>query len=110
MSFLETSSSVSVALGFIQAHMCVPPQYTGCVTLIVLSNKVKMGKDHTIYATTPGFVRFYKEPLGSGERKYVGVVLKRDEKLPRNEALHGRSRYSHLVNLTELLKQSVISS
>ncbi|KAI0705865.1 ribosomal L27 protein-domain-containing protein [Cytidiella melzeri] len=71
---------------------------------------VKMGKDHTLYATVPGFVRFYKKPLRSGERKYVGVVLNRGEKLPRDEASHGRSRYSHLVNLTELSKEDVVSS
>ncbi len=69
-----------------------------------------MGKDHTIYATVPGFVRYYKEARGSSERKYVGVVPNREEKLPRDEAAHGRSRYSHLVNLTELAKEDAALS
>lgn len=60
---------------------------------------VKMGRDHTIYATAPGFVRFYKEKWMSGERKFVGVVLDRGEKLPRDEVALGRSRYCGLVNL-----------
>ncbi|KAI6028460.1 ribosomal L27 protein-domain-containing protein [Pisolithus orientalis] len=60
---------------------------------------VKMGRDHTIYATAPGFVRFYKEKWMSSDRKFVGVVLDRGEKLPRDEAVLGRSRYCGLVNL-----------
>lgn len=60
---------------------------------------VKMGRDHTIYAIAPGFVRFYREKHMRGERKYVGVVLNRGEILPRNEAELGRSRYFGLVNL-----------
>jgi len=58
-----------------------------------------MGRDHTIYALVPGYVRFYKEKYMRGERKYVGVVLNRGEKLPRDEAVHGRSRYFGFVDL-----------
>jgi large subunit ribosomal protein L27 len=61
-----------------------------------------MGRDHTIYATVPGFVRFYKEPGLRKDRRFVGVVLHRGEKLPRDEAVLGRSRYTHIVNLNEL--------
>lgn len=61
-----------------------------------------MGRDHTIYAMVPGYVRFYKIPGMRKDRKYVGVVLNRGEKLPRDEAALGRSRYTHLVNLNEL--------
>ncbi|KDR73645.1 hypothetical protein GALMADRAFT_228090 [Galerina marginata CBS 339.88] len=59
---------------------------------------VKMGRDHTIYATVPGFVRFYKEKHMRGERSFVGVVLERGDKLPRDEAARGRSRFFGLVN------------
>ncbi|KIP12279.1 hypothetical protein PHLGIDRAFT_27426 [Phlebiopsis gigantea 11061_1 CR5-6] len=68
---------------------------------------VKMGRDHTIYAMVPGFVRFYQHPGLRKDRKYVGVVLNRGEKLPRNEATTGRSRYTHLVNLKEVAQQEV---
>ena len=61
-----------------------------------------MGRDHTIYATVPGFVRFYKEPGLRKDRRFVGVVLNRGEKLPRDEDVQGRSRYTHLVNLKEV--------
>lgn len=58
-----------------------------------------MGVDHTIYAVAPGYVRFYKEKWMRGERKFVGVVQNRGEKLPRDEAALGRSRHLPLVNV-----------
>lgn len=61
-----------------------------------------MGRDHTIYAIVPGFVRFYREKWMRGERKYVGVVLERGDRLPRDEACHGRSRYCNLVDRNSL--------
>lgn len=61
--------------------------------------QVKMGRDHTIYAVAPGFVRFYKEKHLRGYRKFVGVVLERGEKLPRDEFSLGRSRYCGLVDV-----------
>ncbi|KAJ7271945.1 ribosomal L27 protein-domain-containing protein [Mycena haematopus] len=60
---------------------------------------VKMGRDHTIYAMTPGYVRFYKEKWMRGQRSFVGLVMNRGEVLPRDEAARGRSRYCGLVNL-----------
>jgi large subunit ribosomal protein L27 len=56
-----------------------------------------MGKDHTIYALAPGFVRFYKKKHMNGERKFVGVVLERGDVLPRDEEARGRSRYFRFV-------------
>jgi large subunit ribosomal protein L27 len=60
---------------------------------------VGIGRDHTIYALVPGFVRFYKQKWLRGERKFVGVVLQRGEKLPRDEVALGRDRYFGLVDL-----------
>lgn len=57
-----------------------------------------MGRDHTLYATAPGVVRFYKEKWMRGERRFVGIVFERGEVLPRDEAVRGRSRYCGLVN------------
>jgi large subunit ribosomal protein L27 len=59
---------------------------------------VGIGRDHTIFALTPGFVRFYKQKWMRGERKFVGVVLHRGEKLPRDETALGRDRYFGLVD------------
>ncbi|KAI0797637.1 ribosomal L27 protein-domain-containing protein [Abortiporus biennis] len=66
---------------------------------------VKMGRDHTLYAVVPGFVRFYKIPGSRKDRKFVGVVLNRGEKLPRDEASLGRSRFFDRVDLTALSKE-----
>ena len=63
----------------------------------ILRYQVKMGRDHTIYATVPGFVRFYKEKWMRGERRFVGVVLHRGEVLPRDEVALGTSRYCGLA-------------
>jgi large subunit ribosomal protein L27 len=71
--------------------------------------QVKMGRDHTIYAITPGFVRFYREKHLSGQRKFVGLVLNRGEKLPRDEVTLGRSRYFGLVDLNRPPPQSTLS-
>ncbi|KAI0807743.1 ribosomal L27 protein-domain-containing protein [Fomes fomentarius] len=66
---------------------------------------VKMGRDHTLYATVPGFVRFYKVPGSRKDRKFVGIVLNKGEKLPRDETNRGRSRFFGLVNLAAFNKE-----
>ena len=67
-----------------------------------LDPQVKMGRDHTLYATVPGFVRFYKVPGSRKDRKCIGVVLDKGEKLPRDETTRGRSRFFGLVDLNAL--------
>lgn len=62
-----------------------------------------MGRDHTIHALVPGFVRFYKVKKGlKKERRYVGIVTERGEKLPREEETRGRSRYFGAVDLNAI--------
>ncbi|KAJ5947515.1 54S ribosomal protein L27 [Penicillium verhagenii] len=41
-----------------------------------------MGRDHTIYATQAGYVRYYLDPLQHPDRKYIGVVFDKEDKLP----------------------------
>jgi large subunit ribosomal protein L27 len=43
-----------------------------------------MGRDFTVLASEPGWVKFYTDPADKtgGRRKYVGVALKRDHELP----------------------------
>ncbi|EMD38282.1 hypothetical protein CERSUDRAFT_93812 [Gelatoporia subvermispora B] len=67
---------------------------------------VKMGRDHTLFAVAPGFVRFYKKPRDRSERRYIGIALTRDEKLPRNEGSFGRSRFFGLVDLNAWGKET----
>lgn len=42
---------------------------------------VGIGKDHTIFALEPGVVRYYLDPFHP-KRKFIGVALSRDLKLP----------------------------
>ncbi|CAI5760410.1 unnamed protein product [Candida verbasci] len=51
-------------------------------TKIHPGDNVKIGKDHTIYAVEPGYVRFYYDPFHP-LRKYVGVALTNDIMLPK---------------------------
>ncbi|RPD66411.1 hypothetical protein L226DRAFT_479049 [Lentinus tigrinus ALCF2SS1-7] len=71
---------------------------------------VKMGRDHTLYATVPGFVRFYKVPGTRKDRKFVGVVLQKGEKLPRDETNRGRSRFFGLVDLNAFNKEPTLQA
>jgi hypothetical protein len=41
-----------------------------------------MGRDHTIYATEAGYVKYYKDPERHPKRQYIGVTFKRDDVLP----------------------------
>ena len=70
-----------------------------------------MGRDHTLYATVPGYVRFYKVPGSRKDRKFVGIVLNKGEKLPRDEQTQGRSRFFGLVDLAAFKKaEATVSS
>jgi large subunit ribosomal protein L27 len=63
-----------------------------------------MGVDHTLYAVAPGYVRFYVEKRPQSrrkERRVVGIVLNKEERLPRDTSAEGRSRYFGFVNLNE---------
>ncbi|KAL4927785.1 mitochondrial 54S ribosomal protein bL27m [Aspergillus undulatus] len=41
-----------------------------------------MGRDHTIYATEAGYVRYYLDPQRHSERKYIGIVFEKEGTLP----------------------------
>ena len=62
---------------------------------------VAKGRDHTLFALVPGYVNFYTDKVNGREKKLVGIVPdSREERLPRNEKLLGRSRYFGKVDLT----------
>ena len=62
---------------------------------------VAKGKDHTLFALVPGYVNFYTDKINGKEKKLVGIVPdSREERLPRNEKVLGRSRYFGGVDLT----------
>jgi large subunit ribosomal protein L27 len=42
----------------------------------------KFGRDHCIFATESGYVRYYKDPRVHPKRQYIGVALEKDHSLP----------------------------
>ena len=51
-------------------------------TLWFPGENVGMGRDHTLFAKAPGYVRYYRDPAKHKERKYIGVVLQENHTLP----------------------------
>ncbi|KAF2024125.1 hypothetical protein EK21DRAFT_15407, partial [Setomelanomma holmii] len=42
----------------------------------------KFGRDHCIFATESGYVRYYKDPRKHPKRQYIGVALEKEHVLP----------------------------
>ncbi|GAB1737201.1 hypothetical protein NU219Hw_g883t1 [Hortaea werneckii] len=42
-----------------------------------------MGRDHTIHAAAPGYVRYYRDPSRHPKRKYIGIVFEKTQNLPQ---------------------------
>lgn len=41
-----------------------------------------LGRDHCIYATQPGYVKYYRDPARHPKRRYIGVTFDREDRLP----------------------------
>ncbi|KAI8072688.1 ribosomal L27 protein-domain-containing protein [Gongronella butleri] len=63
-------------------------------------DNIGIGKDHTLFALEPGFVKFYKDPEHP-KRRYVGIVFDRDASLPIAPGQPKPRRFD-LVDLTQL--------
>jgi large subunit ribosomal protein L27 len=61
-----------------------------------------MGRDHTIYATQCGYVKYYKDPEKNPKRQYIGVVFERDQVLPLPRNSVRRRRLGMEVRKIEL--------
>ncbi|KAI5211661.1 ribosomal protein L27 [Aureobasidium subglaciale] len=64
-------------------------------------DNVGMGRDHTIYATQPGYVKYYKDPLKHPKRQYIGVVFERNQVLPQPPHAVRRRRLGMLAHQME---------
>lgn len=47
------------------------------------TNNDNQGRDHTIHASQPGYVTYYRDPLKHPDRKYIGIVFERHQTLPQ---------------------------
>ncbi len=61
-----------------------------------------MGRDHTIYATASGYVKYYKDPERHPKRQYIGVVFERDQVLPLPRNSMRRRRLNMVATKMEL--------
>lgn len=65
-------------------------------TKIYPGDYVGIGKDHTLFALEPGFVRYYLDPFHP-RKKFVGVSLKEDVKLPIPHFEPTPRRFGHIL-------------
>lgn len=56
---------------------------------------VGIGKDHTIFAKEPGFVRYYVDPFHP-KRRFIGIALGKDERLPTPHFSPRRRRFGYI--------------
>jgi hypothetical protein len=67
---------------------------------------VAMGRDHTIYASQPGFVKYYADPARHPKRRYIGVVFERNQTLPTPPNAARRRRLGLVaVRRTDLVEE-----
>lgn len=69
-----------------------------------------MGRDHTIYATEPGYVKYYKDPEKHPKRQYIGVVFQREQVLPLPRNAMRRRRLGMVATKMEVPTSSEESS
>lgn len=72
-----------------------------------------MGRDHTIYATESGFVKYYKDPETHPKRQYIGVVFERNQilPLPRNSMRRRRlGLAASTMDLSTMAQSDAISA
>jgi len=61
-----------------------------------------MGRDHTIYATECGYVKYYKDPEKHPKRQYIGVTFERAQVLPLPRNSPRRRRLGMVATKMEL--------
>lgn len=73
-------------------------------TVFYPGENVGIGKDHTIYAKEPGYVRYYFDPFHP-RRKFIGVSLKKDVKLPLAHFSPRLRRFGHKLITNKKAKE-----
>lgn len=55
-----------------------------------------IGRDHTIFAKEPGYVRFYRDPFHA-KRRFIGIALDKEGRLPTPHFAPRRRRFGYKV-------------
>ncbi|KAL2825903.1 ribosomal L27 protein-domain-containing protein [Aspergillus cavernicola] len=66
-----------------------------------------MGRDHTIYASEAGYVRYYLDPARHPDRQYIGVVFEKEGKLPTPRNAPTR-RKLNLVSVPRMVEETAV--
>ncbi|KAF2163553.1 hypothetical protein M409DRAFT_26165 [Zasmidium cellare ATCC 36951] len=69
-----------------------------------------MGRDHTIHAGAPGYVKYYRDPVKHPKRKLIGVVFERNQTLPQAPGTPIRRRLGMLAYQTPNEEQKVVTA
>ncbi|GAB7364222.1 hypothetical protein MBLNU230_g4772t1 [Neophaeotheca triangularis] len=56
-----------------------------------------MGRDHTIHAAAPGYVRYYRDPARHPDRRFIGIVFEKGQSLPQPHHAVRRRRLGMLA-------------
>lgn len=70
------------------------------------------GRDHTIHAGAPGYVRYYRDPARHPKRKFIGIVFDKEHSLPQPSYAARRRKlgmlaYQMPISATEQLNPGV---
>lgn len=65
---------------------------------------VGIGRDHTIFAREPGYVRYYRDPFHA-KRRFIGVALSASERLPTPHFEPRRRRFGYTLIDNEEVSQ-----
>ncbi|KAK5111327.1 hypothetical protein LTR62_005167 [Meristemomyces frigidus] len=76
-------------------------------TLWFAGDNCFMGRDHTIHAGVPGYVRYYRDPARHPTRKFIGIVFQKDQSLP--QPTHA-ARRRHLGLLAYQMPEPVVEA
>ncbi|KAH8732021.1 ribosomal L27 protein-domain-containing protein [Phaeosphaeriaceae sp. PMI808] len=61
----------------------------------------KFGRDHCIFATESGYVRYYRDPRLHPKRQYIGVALEKEHTLPYPPGAARRRRLNMVATISE---------
>ncbi|KAI9720315.1 MAG: 54S ribosomal protein L2 mitochondrial [Chrysothrix sp. TS-e1954] len=67
-------------------------------TLWFPGENVARGRDHTIYATQSGYVKYYRDPRLHPKRQYIGVTFERGDSLPYPPNAARRRRFGMVAS------------
>jgi large subunit ribosomal protein L27 len=70
----------------------------------------KFGRDHCIFATESGYVRYYKDPRVHPDRQYIGVALEKEHSLPYPINGARRRRLNMVATTSPIVEPALVTT